>query len=87
MYLKITLESDSIQNKYFRNTFGSAIQNVSSVSNLKQIKIPLPHLNIQKEIVVRIEDEQQLVEANKKLIQIYGDKIKEKIDEMWGKKE
>jgi len=34
--------------------------------------------------VSRIEEEQQLVDANKKLIGIYQGKIKEKIDEVWG---
>jgi|GEM_PF-2164431 len=30
------------------------------------------------------EEEQQIVDANKKLIQLYQGKIKEKIDEVWG---
>jgi len=51
---------------------------------LNNIKIPLPPLNIQKQIVARIEEEQQMVDANKKLIEIYQGKIKEKIDEIWG---
>jgi type I restriction enzyme M protein len=84
VYLKITLETESIQNKHFRDTSGSAIQNVSSVANLKQIKIPLPPIDIQKQIVARIEEEQQIVDASKKLIQLYQEKIKEKIDEVWG---
>lgn len=51
---------------------------------LNNIKIPLPPLDIQKQIVSRIEEEQQLVDANKRLIVIYQGKIKEKIDEVWG---
>jgi len=51
---------------------------------LNNIKIPLPPLEIQKKIVSRIEEEQQLVDATKKLIQLYQGKIKEKIDEVWG---
>jgi type I restriction enzyme M protein len=51
---------------------------------ITQIGIPLPPLDIQKQIVSRIEAEQQLVDANKKLIEIYQGKIKEKIDEVWG---
>ena len=35
-------------------------------------------------IVSRIEEEQQVVDANKKLIELYQGKIKEKIDEVWG---
>jgi type I restriction enzyme M protein len=52
--------------------------------NLERIKVPLPPLDIQKQIVSRIEEEQQLVDATKKLIGIYQGKIKEKIDEVWG---
>jgi type I restriction enzyme M protein len=47
-------------------------------------EIPLPPLDIQKEIVSMIEEEQQLVDATKKLIQLYQGKIKEKINEVWG---
>jgi type I restriction enzyme M protein len=46
---------------------------------------PLPPLDIQKQIVARIEEEQKLVDANKKLIELYQGKIKEKIDEVWEK--
>jgi type I restriction enzyme M protein len=38
----------------------------------------------QTEIVARIEEEQKLVEANKKLIELFEGKIKEKIAEVWG---
>jgi hypothetical protein len=31
-----------------------------------------------------LEEEQQLVDASKKLIQIYQGKVKEKIDDVWG---
>jgi type I restriction enzyme M protein len=51
---------------------------------LNNIKIPLPPLDIQKQIVARIEEEQQMVNATKKLIELYQGKIKEKIDEVWG---
>lgn len=84
IFLKHSLESDFIQNKYFRNTAGAAIQNVSSVKVLKGVEIPLPHLSIQNEVVTQIEAEQEIVNANKKLIQIYEQKIKEKISEVWG---
>ena len=49
-----------------------------------RIKIPVPPLDVQKEIVARIEEEQKLVDANKKLIELFEEKIKEKIAEVWG---
>ena len=37
-----------------------------------------------KEIVLQIEAEQSMVNANKKLIEIYEQKVKDKIGEVWG---
>jgi len=37
-----------------------------------------------KQIVSRVEEKQRLVDANKKLIEIYQGKIKDKIGEVWG---
>ncbi len=51
------------------------------------IQIPLPLLSVQKEIVVQIEAVQKMVNGNKKLIEIYEKKIKDKIGEVWGEKE
>lgn len=55
-----------------------------NISIVKAIKIPLPPLKIQKQIVAQIEEEQKLIEANKKLIEIFEGKIKAKIAEVWG---
>jgi type I restriction enzyme M protein len=51
---------------------------------LKEQKIPLPPLEIQKQIVLQIEEEQKAVDACKKLIEINEQKIKSKISEVWG---
>ena len=48
-------------------------------------EIPLPPLNIQKQIVERIECERTLVEGNKKLIEIYEQKIKGTLAKLWEK--
>lgn len=52
-----------------------------------KIQIPLPSIDEQKEIVQAIEEEMQLVNANKRLIEIFEQKIKDKISEVWGVKE
>jgi len=49
-------------------------------------EIPLPSLEIQTQLVFQIEQEQEIVEANKKLIQLFEQKIKDKIAEVWGEK-
>jgi len=55
-------------------------------TQIKQFQIPLPPLSVQQEIVSQIETEQEMVNANKKLIDIYEQKIKDKIGEVWGEK-
>ena len=60
--------------------------NISNLnwSDLQEFTIPLPPIEIQHEIVAELEAEQQLINANKKLIEIYQQKIKSKIAEVWG---
>jgi type I restriction enzyme M protein len=48
------------------------------------LKIPLPPIETQKEIVAKIEEEQKLVDSNKQLIEIFEKKVKDKISEVWG---
>lgn len=52
-----------------------------------KIRIPLPAIHEQQRIVGEIEEEMQLVNANKRLIEIFEQKIKDKISEVWGVKE
>jgi hypothetical protein len=51
---------------------------------LKSITIPLPPIETQQQIVSRIEQEQSLVNASKQLIEIYEQKIKDRIGNVWG---
>lgn len=83
-FVKIYLESQSIQEKYFRNQNGAAIQNVMSVKDLKQIPFPNIDIEIQKSIVDKIESERHIIEGNKKLIEIYTQKIQDRINKIWG---
>lgn len=52
-------------------------------TKLKQIQIPLPPLDTQKQIVTEIEKEQKMVEVCKKLVAIHEQKIKDRITEVW----
>jgi len=47
-------------------------------------EIPLPPLAIQKQIVEKIEAERAIVNSNKKLIEIYQQKVKDTIAKLWG---
>jgi type I restriction enzyme M protein len=64
----------------------SSITNISQ-DNLKILKVPIPSIQEQQTIVKAIEEEMQLVNANKRLIEIFEQKIKTKIGEVWGVKE
>lgn len=83
-FLKYYLECDSIQKKYFINQSGAAIQNVMSVGELRQMPFPQISIELQHEIVARINEEMEIVNQNKRLIEIFQQKIKEKISEVWG---
>jgi type I restriction enzyme M protein len=87
VFIRIYLEQKAIQSKYFTNQEGAAIQNVMSVSELKQIPFPKLTLEEQEVIVAHIEQEQALVKSNKQLITLFEQKIKDKINEVWGVKE
>lgn len=75
LYLKFLIESNSIQSTYFKNAAGSAIQNVTSVSALKKIKIPLPPLPLQQEFAKLVEDieaeKARQAESGKKLDELF----------------
>jgi len=47
-------------------------------------KIPLPALEVQQQIIAQITKEQKVINANKELITIFENKIKDKIAEVWG---
>jgi len=50
-----------------------------------KIPIPLPPLEIQKQIIRKIEDEKNIVDLNNELILNYEEKIKKTIDIIWAK--
>ena len=84
-YVELILSSEEVQSKYFRDTSGAAIQNVASMKEMRAIPIPLPPLDIQREIVAAIETERSLVDVNRKLVEIFEKKIQAKLAEIWGK--
>jgi type I restriction enzyme S subunit len=94
--IKVTLDKQKILPEYFIEAFRQEdvtkqVANLSyggtmgilSLKVLKSLKLAVPPLAAQQVIVAQIEKEQQLVDANKQLIQIYEQKIKSKIAEVW----
>ncbi len=62
---------------------GVGLVHLSKGDIVKEL-IPLPSLEIQQSIVDRIESERQIIEGNKKLIEIYTQKIQDRINKVWG---
>jgi len=52
--------------------------------DIQSVIIPLPPIDTQKEIVLKIEEERTVIEGNKKLIEIYTQKIQNRINKVWG---
>ena len=50
---------------------------------IENLEIPLPSLEVQKEIVSKIETERKAVDSFRELIKTYEEKIKREIDKVW----
>ncbi len=61
---------------------GSGKFRMANLSFVKSLKIPLPPIDVQQQIVTQIESEQKIINENKKLIEIFEQKIKDKIQEV-----
>ena len=84
-FLKYYLESSTVQSRYFMDQNGAAIQNVGSVAFLKTIPFPKISIEVQEKLVKEIFLEENLILGNKKLIDIYSNKIQKVIGNVWGK--
>lgn len=80
---------------YLKSTSQNHIKNgikpgvtVQSFHNgyFKNLNIPLPSIEMQCQIIAQIEKEQALINSNKELIEIFEQKIKDRIAKVWGEK-
>ena len=91
--IKFNFEKDKIFSKYFwcfaqsdnyweqaKSLMTGGGQPQFNANAVGKIILPLPTLEIQKQIVGKIEEERKLIEANKKLIKIMEAKIKKIIE-------
>lgn len=72
----------SIYNEFYK--LGEGGFSMASLGFVKKLQIPLPAIEEQTQIVEQIEREQALVNANKELISIFEQKIKDRINAVWG---
>jgi type I restriction enzyme M protein len=82
-FLLFLLRTDTFRKQTIALSNKANITNISQ-DNLKTLKIPIPSLTEQESIVKAIEEERAIVENNKRLIEIFEQKIKLKIAEVWG---
>jgi restriction endonuclease S subunit len=82
-YLYYSLFLPSIKNRIKQTATGTLIRHTSP-DRILECVIPLPPLKTQRQIVSQIEQEQQLVNANKQLIELFEKKVKERIAKVWG---
>jgi hypothetical protein len=58
-----------------------------NASSLGLYQISLPSIDIQRQIVSSMESERELIESNRKLIEIFEKKVQDKLGEIWGENE
>ena len=79
-YLELIMRT---QKQYLNDIAPQAAQKNINIEILKPLEIPLPPISVQQEIVKQIEEEQALINSNKKLIEIFEQKIKDEINKLW----
>jgi len=77
-------KSDNLRKQLIDSGTGANIKSLNQTA-LYNLHIPLPPLSEQRQIVRRIEEEQDLVNGNKKLVALYEQKIKDEINKLWQK--
>jgi len=85
-YLNFCLNSKEAKDFCQRVKTDGVNQSNINAKILSTFQIPLPSLSEQQTIVKAIEEEMNIVSANKRLIEIFEQKIKTKIGEVWGVK-
>lgn len=71
---------------YFRDQLESETSSINQITKymLDSITVPLPPTEIEDQLTTKIGEEQKIVEANKKLIDLFQQKIEAKIKSIYG---
>ena len=87
-YIHLIISSNEFRRHLSEMSAGTSgsMKNITKGDFLR-LSIPLPPLLEQETIIKAIEEEQELVKANNRLIEIFEKKIKIKIGEVWGVRE
>ena len=95
--IKVIFPQDSIRTEYYwifaqteeywkqaRSLVSGGAQPQFNANAISRVKVPVPSLGEQNRIVNQVRVELGIVEQNKRLIEIFQQKIKDKIAEVWG---
>ena len=82
-YVYLVLKSKIFEN-YIENTKRGGTQNFLSLKDIRTFNIPLPSVVTQTRIINQIGEEIAIIEQSKRLIEIFEQKIKDVISEVWG---
>ena len=83
-YLYYVAQTKSFRKQLFANSSGGVRQSNISNKGIESILIPLPQIETQTAIVIQIIKEIEFVKGNKQLIEIFEQKIKNRIAKVWG---
>jgi restriction endonuclease S subunit len=81
-FMLLQISSPKVKSYLEQQAIGVTMKNLNQ-GILSSIPIAVPPLEVQREIVSRIEHERSLVEGNRELIKIYEEKIKKVIERVW----
>jgi type I restriction enzyme M protein len=81
-YLDSYLRSNAFNQQVLQGLSGAQLPRVN-FSYMKNLKISLPPLEVQQEIVAKIESERKVIDGCRELIKVYEDKINRVIDKVW----
>lgn len=84
-YLYYYLVSDTAQ-KLLKEAMAGGAMPALSFGIVKDLPVSFPPIEEQRDIVIKIESERAIVDANKKLIAMYEQKMKDMIARLWNDK-
>jgi type I restriction enzyme M protein len=76
--------SDEFRRALFANSSGGVRQANISSKGIESVQIPVPSVEIQMQVVEKLEKEQVAVDSSRLLIDIFTRKIKDRIAKVWG---
>lgn len=82
-FLSTILRSNDAVNFAMSTNTGSRMPR-TDMNAFKNLPVPLPNIEVQQLIMQHINEELSIVNQNKRLIEIFEKKIKDKISEIWG---